>query len=94
MKVAYVLYPDFTALDLVGPYGAGLYAVAGLLEGKASTTHCMATRMNSQSVAARFRRARRALSHRRANKRRPSGLVTHGLTPGGRAASKLTRRVP
>jgi hypothetical protein len=35
MKVAYVLYPDFTALDLVGPYGAGLSAVAGLLEGNA-----------------------------------------------------------
>jgi hypothetical protein len=54
----------------------------------------MATRMNSQAIAARFRRARRALSQRRANKRRPSGLVTNGLTPGGRAASKLTRRVP
>jgi hypothetical protein len=35
----------------------------------------MATRMNSQAVAARLRRARRALSQRRANKRRPAGLV-------------------
>jgi transcriptional regulator GlxA family with amidase domain len=247
MKIAYVLYPDFTALDLVGPYevisrwpdaevrfvarsldpvrcdcgltviptdtpetlpdpdlivvpgsgnpvpvlsdevlldwlraaapgcqwtasvctGAGLYAVAGLLEGKATTTHWgfrdnlralgvevvgervvwqgnhvsgagvsagidmalsltervhgrplaetlqlvieydprppfdsgsptkadastlrlalrvllgdrpvrMATRINSHAVAARLRRAGRALSQRRANKRRPAGLV-------------------
>jgi hypothetical protein len=35
----------------------------------------MATRMNSQAVAARLRRARRALSQRRANKRRPAELV-------------------
>jgi hypothetical protein len=35
----------------------------------------MATRMNCQAVAARLRRARRALSPRRANKRRPAELV-------------------
>ena len=43
MRIAYVTYPGFTALDLVGPYevctGAALYAKAGLLEGKPTTTH-------------------------------------------------------
>jgi putative intracellular protease/amidase len=103
MKVAYVLYPDFTALDLVGPYevisrwpDADVHFVARSLDpvdsgsptkADAGTLRLalrvllgdrpvrMATRMNSQAVAARLRRARRALSQRRANKRRPAGLV-------------------
>lgn len=39
--------------------GAGLYAAAGLLEGKKTTTHPlqMAARVNRQAATARFRRA-------------------------------------
>ena len=29
MKIAYVLYPDFTALDLVGPHGTRCAAMPG-----------------------------------------------------------------
>jgi hypothetical protein len=117
MKIAYVLYPDFTALDLVGPLrghqplarrGGALrraFARSRALrlrsdcdprppfdsgsptKADASTLRLdlrvllgdrpvrMATRMNSHAVAARLRRARRALSQRRANKRRPAELI-------------------
>jgi putative intracellular protease/amidase len=107
MKIAYLLYPDFTALDLVGPYEVisgwpdlEVHFVArsldpvrcdrGLTVIPTDTPETLpdpdvivvpgsgnpvATRMNSQAVAARLRRARRALSKRRANKRRPAGLV-------------------
>jgi hypothetical protein len=91
MKAAYVLLPDFTALDLVGPYevisrwpDAEVHFVARSLDPVRSDcgltviptdTPETATRMNSHAVAARLRRARRALSKRRANPRRPTGLV-------------------
>ena len=77
MKIAYVLYPDFTALDLVGPYEViSRRPEAGPLRAHTlDPVRCDCGLRVIPTAAARLARSRKALTQRRVKRGQPPPRV-------------------